>query len=146
MKWERENPYLFLEDLRMKWSKNEGFSRVIRWVWERVEMGKTMNNHKSSREKLKTFKKLTYLRKTHHFRDWVKSRASRQGQSPKHSRHKFWKIFLSFFRDWKVYPWESRDVSHENLYVPLATRPSTREKVAILSPKKHKDPNFWKIF
>ena len=39
-------------EMKQKWR----FLRVTRWVWERVEMGKTMNNHKSSREKLKMFK------------------------------------------------------------------------------------------
>ena len=73
--------------------------KPVTWrVWERVDMGKTMNRHKSSREKL------IYLRKTRNFRDWVKSRASHQGQSPKHLKHKFWKICLSVFRDWKFYP------------------------------------------
>ena len=47
------------------------------------------------------------MRKTRDFRDWVKSRASRQGQSPEHSRQKFWKIYLSVFRNWKFY---SRDL------------------------------------
>ena len=54
------------------------------------------------------------------------------------------KNFLSFFRDWKVYSRESREVSRENLCVPLATGPSTREQVATLSCKKHKNPNFEK--
>ena len=57
------------------------------------------------------------MRKTRDFRDWVKLRASRQGQSPEHSRQKFWKIYLSVFHDWKFYPRESREVSRENLWV-----------------------------
>ena len=52
------------------------------------------------------------------------------------------KTFLSVFRDWKVYPQESCEVSCENLCVPLATGSSTREQVAILSCEKHKNPNF----
>ena len=55
------------------------------------------------------------MRKTRDFRNWVKSRESRQGQSPEHSRQKFWKIYLSVFRDWKFYLRESREVSRENL-------------------------------
>ena len=64
--------------------------------------------------------------------------------SPKHSRQKFWKIFLSVFHDWKFYPWESREVSRENLCVSLVTGTSTREQVASPSREKHKDPNFEK--
>ena len=45
-------------------------------------MWKTMNSHKNSREKLKCFKKLPNLRRTHVFRDLVKSRVNRQGQPP----------------------------------------------------------------
>ena len=55
------------------------------------------------------------MRKTRDFRDWVKSRASRQGKLLEHSRQKFWKIYPSVFRDWKFYLRESREVSHENL-------------------------------
>ena len=55
------------------------------------------------------------MRRTHDFRNWVKSRESRQGQSPEHSRQKFWKIYLSVFHDWKFYLQESREVSRENL-------------------------------
>ena len=56
------------------------------------------------------------MHKTRDFRDRVKSRASRQGQSPEHSRQKFWKIYLSVFRDWKFYPRESREVTREILW------------------------------
>ena len=56
------------------------------------------------------------MRKTRDFRDWVKSRASRQGQLPELSRQKFWKIYLSVFCDWKFYPRENCEVSHENLW------------------------------
>ena len=55
------------------------------------------------------------MRKTRYFRDWVKSRASCQGQLPEDSRQKFWKFYLSVFRDWKFYPRESREVSRKNL-------------------------------
>ena len=40
------------------------------------------------------------MHKTRDFRNWVKSQASRQGQLPEHSRQKFWKIYLSVFRNW----------------------------------------------
>ena len=57
------------------------------------------------------------MRKTRDFRDWVKSRASRQGQLPELSRQKFWKIYLSVFCDWKFYSRENCEVSRENLWV-----------------------------
>ena len=56
------------------------------------------------------------MRKTRDVFDWVKLRASRQGQSPEYSRQKFWKIYLSVFRDWKFYSRESHEVSRENLW------------------------------
>ena len=40
------------------------------------------------------------------------------------------KNILSVFRDWKVYPWGSRELSRENLCVPLVTGPFTRKQVA----------------
>ena len=71
--------------------------------------------------------------------------------NPQYAKHAIFvtepsQIFLSVFRDWKVYPQESREVSHENLCVSLAIGPSTSEQVAILSREKHKNPNFEKIF
>ena len=56
------------------------------------------------------------MRKTRDFRDRVKSRASCQGQSSKHSKQKFEKNFPSVFRDWKFYPRESREINRENLW------------------------------
>ena len=53
------------------------------------------------------------------------------------AKTKILKIFLSVFRNWKFYPRGSREVSRKNLCVPLATRPSTCEKVARLSREKH---------
>ena len=58
---------------------------------------------------------------------------------------KILKNFLSFFRDWKFYLRGSHEVSCENLWVPLATGTFTREQVANLSRKKHKNPNFEKF-
>ena len=57
------------------------------------------------------------------------SRQNTQGQ-------KFEKNFLSVFRDWKVYPRVSRKLSRENLWVNLATGPSTREQVAKNDPRR----------
>ena len=88
-----------------------------------------MNSHKCSRN-WKRFKNCPYFCQTRAFRDLIESPQSRQFKSPKHSRTKIWKIFLSVFRDWKVYPRVSREMSRENLWVTLATGPSTREQVA----------------
>ena len=53
-----------------------------------------------------------------------------QGLAAKTLKDKILKNFLSVFRDWKVYPRGSRELSRKNLCVLLATRPSTRKKVA----------------
>ena len=39
------------------------------------------------------------------------------------------------FRDWKSHLRGSCELSRENLCVPLATRPSTREQVAKIDPR-----------
>ena len=97
----------------------EGDNLERRWTIPKVR-GKTENR----------FKNCSCFCKTRDFRDWIKSPHSRQLKPPKHSRTKFWKNFLSVFRDWKVYPRVSRELSRENLWVNLATGPSTREQVA----------------
>ena len=56
------------------------------------------------------------MHKTRDFRNWVKLQASRQDQSPEHSKQKFEKKFLSVSRDWKFYPRDSHEVSRENLW------------------------------
>ena len=61
---------------------------------------------------------------------------SRQVKPPKHSKTEFWKKFLTVFRDGKVYPRESHELSRENLWVTLATGPSTREQVAKNDPRR----------
>ena len=58
MRWGNKNPYLFLEDLKVKKCKNgvcRGWHGVFGWVSVEKEMGKTVNSHKKSREKLKKF-------------------------------------------------------------------------------------------
>ena len=84
------------------------------------------------------------MRKTHDFRDWVKLRASRQGQSPEHSRQKFWKIYLSVFHDWKFYPRESREVSRENLWVLSQLDLPPVNKSLDWVARNIKNPNFEK--
>ena len=96
-----------------------------------------MNSHKNSRENWKRFKNCSCFCQTRDFRDLIKSPHSRQFKPPKHSRTKIWKKkFLSVFRDWKVYPRVSRELSRENFWVTLATGPSTREQVAKNDPRR----------
>ena len=69
------------------------------------------------------------MQNTHFSRlGWVANKSS--GQATKTLKDKIEKKFLSVFRDWKVYPRGSRELSRENLCVPLATGPFTREQVA----------------
>ena len=103
----------------------------------RRQLREKMNSHKSLRENWKRFKNCPYFCQTRVFCDWSESPTSRQVKPPKHSKTKFWKNFLSVFRDWKVYPWGSRELSRENLWVTLATGPSTREQVAKIDPRTH---------
>ena len=86
-------------------------------------------------KKKKNLKKLSLKRKTRIFCDWSESPTSRHGKPPKHSKTKLWKNFLSVFCNWKVYPRGSRKQNHENLCVPLATRPFTREQVAKINTR-----------
>ena len=62
---------------------------------------------------------------------------SRQGKPPKHSKSKLWKKFLSVFRNWKVYPRGSCELSRENLCVPFAIGPFTHEQVAKINTRAH---------
>ena len=48
---------------------------------------------------------------------------------PKHFKPKDLKNLLSVFRDWKSHSQGSYELSHENLCVPLANGPFTREQV-----------------
>ena len=50
-------------------------------------------------------------------------------------KDKIVKNFLSVFCDWMVYPWGSREPSRENLYVPLATGPFTREQITKINTR-----------
>ena len=61
IKWDRENPYLFLENLRRDDAKME-IEMCVKECLGQIqlrEMGKTVNNRKNLREKLKKFEKLS---------------------------------------------------------------------------------------
>ena len=121
-----------------------------RGQWEKRARDEGMNSDNDAWGKNEKCLKMT-LKITLNMQNMRFSRLSQVAwKSPKQAARnletKNLKIFLSVFRDWKVYLRKSREVSRENLYVPFATGPSTREHVAILSREKHKNPNFWKIF
>ena len=123
----------------MIWIRNEapmrfenGFTKCL----ERRKFREKMNSYKYSRENWKRFKNCSYFNQTRVFRDLIKSPHSCQFKPPKHSSTKIWKIFLSVFRDWKVYLRVSRELSRENLWVTLATGPSTHEQVAKNDPRR----------
>ena len=59
---------------------------------------------------------------------WVANKTP--GQAAKTLKDKILKNFLSVFRNWRVYPRGSRELSRENLCVALVTGPSIREQVA----------------
>ena len=81
---------------------------------------------KSRGKNWKSLKKLSLKRKTCVFCDWNKS----PRQAAKTLKVRIVKKFLSVFRDYKVYSRGSRELSRENLCVPLTTGPFTREQVA----------------
>ena len=70
------------------------------------------------------------------------TKSSCQGKPRNTSKTRCLKIFLSVFRDWKVYPRGSRKLNRENLCITLATGPSTREQVATMSRETHENPDF----
>ena len=77
-----------------------------------VQLGKTMNSHQSSRENTK--KNLKTVLKTKNTR-FLRLNIARTLKEKKN--------FLSFFHDWKFYSRESREISRENLWVPLQQEP-----------------------
>ena len=66
---------------------------------------------------------------------WVANKSL--GLAAKTLKDKIVKIFLSVFHNWKVYPRGSRELSRENLCVPLATGPFTREQVTKINTWAH---------
>ena len=91
------------------------------------EMGKTMNSHKKLREKLKKFKETVFETQNMRFSQLKEVANKSLGQAAKTLKVKIVKKFLSVFCDWKVCPRGSRELSCENLCVPLATGPFTHE-------------------
>ena len=129
-------PYLFLEDWGWSDVKNGGSLRVTRWVWERFEMGKTMNSQKCFRENWKCLKTDLFAQNTRFSRlSQVVSKSPRP--DAKTLKKKILKNLSKCFSRLEVLPTrESRGEPQKSLS-PLVTEPSTREQVARLSHEKH---------
>ena len=125
----QRKPIPFSWRLGKKWCRN-GVWGVFGSISVEKEMGKTMNNHKNSREKLKKFKETVFETQNTRFSRLKQVANKSPGQVAKTLKVKIVKNFLSVFRDWKFYPRGSRELSCENLCVPLMTGPFTREQVA----------------
>ena len=129
----QRKPIHFSWRLEKKWCIN-GVWGVFGSVLVKKEMGKTVNSHKKSREKLKKFKETVFetqntcfsrLKQVARANCQQVARASHQNYQSQNCEN-----FLSVFRDWKFYPRGSRELNCENLCVPLMTGPFTREQVA----------------
>ena len=103
-----------------------------------------MNSHRSSREKLKTFKNWPICVKHTIFATESSREQVARAQSLEHSRQKFWKIYLSIFRDWKFYLRESCEVSRENLWVSSRLDLPPANKSPDWVTRNIKNPNFEK--
>ena len=129
----QRKPIPFSWRLERKWCRN-GVWGVFGSISVEREMGKTMNSHKFEGKTEKVLKTVFEMQNTRFSR--LKQVAIKSpGQAAKTLKDKIVKIFLSVFCDWKVYPRGSRELSRENLFVPLATRPFTREQVAKINTR-----------
>ena len=173
-KSKRQNPNLSLKIEWWNAARMEGV-RDRHGEFERVSGKEEDEQSEMFEEKLKRFKKLTKFAQNTRFSRLRQVTCKSLGPATRTLRRKLWKKFLSFFatessrvqvartsrqntwkrnlkkflsvfRDWKFHSRESRELSCENLCVPLAIGPSTREQVANLSREKHEILNFWKIF
>ena len=108
------------------------------WKGDSLERRWTVTNVRGKTEK--DLKTAPIYAKHAFFATWLSrhkvASSSRQFKPPKHSRTKILKNFLSVFRNWKVYPRVSRELSRENLWITLATGPSTREQVTKNDPRR----------
>ena len=117
--------------------------RETRWVWEFFRKGRrwTVRNVRG-----KNWKglKIDQVCSKHVIFVTETSRIQVTKTSTQNTKKKTLENFLSVFRDWMFHSRESRELSRENLCVPLATGSSTRDQVANLSSEKHENPNFEK--
>ena len=112
----------------------EAFSKEAWSVWERY-FGEDNKQSLKLEGKLKTFWKTVLKTPNTHFSrlKWVANKSL--GLATKTLEDKIVKNFLSVFRDWKVYPQESRELNCENFCVTLTTGPFTREQVAKINTR-----------
>ena len=130
----QRKPIPFLEDWRRNDAEME-FKECLDQFQLRKKWERQWTVTKSRGKNWKNLKKLSLKCKIRVFCEWSESPTSRQGKPPKHSKIKLWKNFLSVFCDWKVYLRGSRELSCENLCVPLATGPFTRKQIAKINTR-----------
>ena len=126
----QRKPIPFLEDWRRNDAEME-FEECLGQFQLRKKLGRQWIVTKIRWKNLKSYKKCLRNAKYAFFA----TETSHQGKPPKHSKTKLWKKFLSVFRDWKVYPRGSRELSRENLCVPLTIGPFTHEQVAKINTR-----------
>ena len=114
------------EEMMQKWMLFE----VRHGVFEREKWGRqwTVTKIRGKKKKKKIFKTVFETQNTR-FSQLIQVANQSLGHSPKHFKPKDLKNLLSVFRDWKSHSQGSYEISHENLSVPLATGPFTREQV-----------------
>ena len=123
------------EEMMQKWR----LKCVTRSVWVRFSWERNGEDSEQSQKfEWKTEKVLKTVFKTqniHFLRlKWVANKSP--GLATKTLKDKIMKKkFLSVFRDWKVYPRGSRELSCENLCVPLTTEPFTCKQVAKINTR-----------
>ena len=112
-------PIPFFEDWSWDFKENGVFFFRNTMGLREVQSGKTMNSHQSSSENTKQIFKTVLKTKNTRFLWLDLARTLKK------------KNFLSFFHDWKFYSWESREISWENLWVPLQLEPPPANKSPI---------------
>ena len=124
------------------------FLRILSWDDAKMEFVKSdteclgqfhlrekVNSHKKFEGKLKKVLKTALTVQNTRFSrlKWVTNKTP--GLAAKTRKDKIVKNFLSVFRNWKVYPRGSRELSRENLCVTLATGPFTCEQIAKINTR-----------
>ena len=132
----KRKPIPFSWRLRLKWCKNGGSLRVTRWVWERFEMGKTMNSQKCSRENWKRLKTDLFAQNTR-FSQLSQVASKSPGPIARTLKIKILKNLSKCFSRLEVLPARKSRGEPQKSLSSLATEPSTRKQVARLGREKH---------
>ena len=123
--------------LEKKLCKNEC---VLKWDTECLRERNGEDSEQSQKFEGKTEKKklkTVFETQNTRFSQLIQVANQSLGHPPKHFKPKDLKILLSVFRDWKSHSQGSCELSHENLCIPLMTRPFTCEQVAKTNPRAH---------